>query len=168
MNANERQVAGTHYEADYQHWDFVVDAKLGYFEGQITKYVSRCYKKNGLQDVDKALHFADKAYELAMQGKIERKAGIVHITDMVMILNRYRDAQKLNALQDLVVCAVAYWCNPRDLRDVRNFVIALRDDLVRRAHRPTQPMYDPMTCDLWVAQSQTAATPTRTEHGQQD
>jgi len=59
-SANDRQVGGKHYASAYQHWDFVLDAKLGYFEGQITKYLSRHRKKNGLQDAEKALHFAEK------------------------------------------------------------------------------------------------------------
>lgn len=41
MSANEVQVGGTHYRSAYQHWDFVIDADLNYFTGQITKYISR-------------------------------------------------------------------------------------------------------------------------------
>lgn len=63
-NANSRQVAGTHYKTDYQHWDFVWDMGLGYFPGQVTKYLSRYRKKNGMQDLQKALHFAHKYKEL--------------------------------------------------------------------------------------------------------
>ena len=64
-SANQRQVAGDHYKkAKYQHWDFAADNRLGYFEGQITKYVTRWREKNGIQDLEKALHFADKLYEL--------------------------------------------------------------------------------------------------------
>lgn len=62
--ANQRQVAGTHYRASYQHWDFVADTGMGYFEGQITKYVSRHRKKNGPQDLEKAQHFLEKLAEL--------------------------------------------------------------------------------------------------------
>lgn len=61
---NERQVAGKHYGGgNYQHWDFVVDNDLNYFEGQITKYVMRCRKKNGLEDLEKAKHFLEKYIE---------------------------------------------------------------------------------------------------------
>ena len=63
--ANDTQVGGTHYRTDYQHWDFVADAGFGYFEGQITKYLCRHSKKNGVQDVAKAKHFALKLCELA-------------------------------------------------------------------------------------------------------
>ena len=63
MSANEVQVGGTHYRSAYQHWDFVIDADLNYFTGQITKYISRWRKKNGTQDLEKAQHFARKYAE---------------------------------------------------------------------------------------------------------
>lgn len=63
MSANETQVGGTHYKTRYEHWDMAADAKLGYFEGQITKYVTRHRKKKGREDVEKALHLAVKLRE---------------------------------------------------------------------------------------------------------
>ena len=60
MTANQRQVGGSHYAAKHQHWDIVVEHDLNYFEGQITKYVMRCRKKNGLEDLQKAHHFIEK------------------------------------------------------------------------------------------------------------
>ena len=65
MSANSTQVAGTHYKSEIQHWDFVVANDLNYFEGQITKYVTRCRKKGQcVQDLKKARHFLDKYIEL--------------------------------------------------------------------------------------------------------
>lgn len=61
--ANTRQVGGSHYGAKYQHWDMVIEHDLNYFEGQITKYVMRARKKNGLQDLQKAAHFLEKYME---------------------------------------------------------------------------------------------------------
>jgi hypothetical protein len=65
--ANKTQVAGGHYRAGIQHWDYVVANELNYFEGQITKYVTRCRKKNGLEDLYKARHFLDKYIEVLKQ-----------------------------------------------------------------------------------------------------
>lgn len=64
MAANERQVGGAHYAGGIQHWDFVVAQRLNYFEGQITKYVARCRKKNGIEDLKKAQHFLEKYLEV--------------------------------------------------------------------------------------------------------
>lgn len=72
-NANSRQVAGTHYKTGYQHWDFVWDMGLGYFPGQVTKYLSRYRKKNGMQDLEKALHFAHKYKELVSRNGSPRQ-----------------------------------------------------------------------------------------------
>jgi hypothetical protein len=67
--ANEVQVGGAHYKsAKNQHWDFAADNRLGYFEGQITKYIARWRRKNGVQDLKKALHFATKLMELFNEG----------------------------------------------------------------------------------------------------
>lgn len=63
MGANERQVGGGHYSGEYQHWDFVEDAGLRYVPGNATKYVARWRKKNGRQDLEKAIHYLDKAIE---------------------------------------------------------------------------------------------------------
>lgn len=63
-NANDRQVGGNHYQGrEYQHWDFVTDVKLPYLLGCATKYVSRWRDKNGVQDLEKAIHYIDKAKE---------------------------------------------------------------------------------------------------------
>lgn len=64
MTANETQVGGTHYKTKYEHWDMVAKYGLGYFDGQITKYVGRWRFKLGLEDLQKARHFAVKLNEL--------------------------------------------------------------------------------------------------------
>lgn len=64
MSANDRQVAGNHYVAEIQHWDYAASHEFDYFQGQITKYVTRWKKKNGLQDLLKAQHFLEKYIEL--------------------------------------------------------------------------------------------------------
>lgn len=74
-SANDRQVGGTHYRSDIQHWDFVVANNLDYFQGQITKYVTRWRNKNGLNDLEKARHFLDKYIELVKSGGIDGDAG---------------------------------------------------------------------------------------------
>lgn len=63
--SNKRQVGGEHYRTNsgMQHWDMVIDQDLNYFEGQITKYVMRARRKNGMQDLQKAQHFLEKYIE---------------------------------------------------------------------------------------------------------
>lgn len=63
MSANNKQVGGTHYDTDYQHWDFMCDIEASYLIGCATKYICRWRKKNGVQDLEKARHFIEKAQE---------------------------------------------------------------------------------------------------------
>lgn len=67
MESNRYQVGGNHYAGRYQHWDFVQDCHLGYLEGNITKYIGRARKKNGVEDLRKALHYTGKLMEEVMQ-----------------------------------------------------------------------------------------------------
>jgi len=64
MAANDKQVAGTHYKSNIQHWDYVLANDLDYFQAQITKYVTRWRKKNGVTDLEKAAHFLEKYIEV--------------------------------------------------------------------------------------------------------
>ena len=64
MGANDIQIGGTHYkDREYEHWDFVCDTGIHYLKGCATKYVSRWRDKNGLQDLEKSLHYIDKSME---------------------------------------------------------------------------------------------------------
>ena len=72
MGANDEQVGGGHYKSPIQHWDYVLANELGYFEGQITRYVTRWRKKNGLEDLLKAQHFLTKLIEVT-QAEMERQ-----------------------------------------------------------------------------------------------
>ena len=65
MKANDQQVAGSHYKKQtIQTWDYIAANNIGYFEGNIIKYISRWRDKNGLEDLRKARHYLDKLIEL--------------------------------------------------------------------------------------------------------
>jgi hypothetical protein len=92
MAANDRQVAGNHYGGGiYQHWDMVVEHKLNYFQGQITKYVMRAPKKNGKQDLEKARHFLDKYLEVYDLIHAEPTTIQVGVTPIEHVLRQYTD-----------------------------------------------------------------------------
>lgn len=68
--ANDLQHGGAHYKGTaYQHWDLAADLNVPYQEGQITKYIIRHGRKNGLLDVQKARHFLEKLRELVVAGR---------------------------------------------------------------------------------------------------
>lgn len=66
--ANKTQVAGNHYKGKtIQPWDYIAANELGYFEGNIVKYVSRWKQKGGVDDLRKAQHYLQKLIELETQ-----------------------------------------------------------------------------------------------------
>lgn len=69
MSANEKQIGGSHYAGEYQHWDWAIDINLPYLESAATKYISRWRDKNGAQDVEKAIHYMEKALETFSSGR---------------------------------------------------------------------------------------------------
>lgn len=66
-DVNDRQVGGAHYKSAYQHWDFVVDTHQSYHQGSATAYISRWRRKNGVEDLEKALHYIDKCASINAQ-----------------------------------------------------------------------------------------------------
>lgn len=65
MSANDNQIGGQHYAAKtIQPWDFIAANGLGYFEGNVVKYLSRWRDKGGVQDLHKAAHYLQKLIEI--------------------------------------------------------------------------------------------------------
>lgn len=66
--ANERtDDMAPHYkdEGTKQHWDRMWEMyREAWFVGNITKYVERYRKKNGIKDLEKAQHYLQKLIEL--------------------------------------------------------------------------------------------------------
>lgn len=92
MSANETQVGGNHYKTGgEEHWDRVARLGLNYYEGNVTKYVERARKKNGIEDLKKAAHYLQKLIELAEIGLVvgytptqpQSKAELIEQTDKV-------------------------------------------------------------------------------------
>lgn len=65
QHANKVQVGGTHYKfKDIQPWDAIHAWGLGFFSGNVVKYVARHREKNGVEDLKKARHYLDKLIEI--------------------------------------------------------------------------------------------------------
>lgn len=66
MSANDNQIGGQHYaKKTIQPWDFIAANELGYFEGNVVKYLSRWRDKGGVQDLHKAAHYLQKLIEIS-------------------------------------------------------------------------------------------------------
>ena len=65
MTALNKQVAGNHYkDLPIQPVEYIHANALGYFEGNVVKYISRWRKKNGVADLEKAKHYIELLIEL--------------------------------------------------------------------------------------------------------
>jgi hypothetical protein len=125
MGVNDRQVGGTHYatSSGIQHWDLVELNGLGYLEGCATKYVTRWRRKNGVQDLDKAVHFIEKLRELHDAGsRINR--GFVHRTALL----QFAADNNLNADELKIVELICNWATSAALQEAVQRIEKMRAD----------------------------------------
>ena len=60
-----KQEGGSHYkDLPIQPVEYIYANALGYFEGNVVKYVTRWRKKNGITDLMKAKHYIELLIEL--------------------------------------------------------------------------------------------------------
>lgn len=125
-DANTRQHGGNHYQSGLQHWDVMGDNYgIAYHIGCATKYVSR-WKKKGtpILDLEKAVHFVDKAKELWIAG---RRGETVYVpTD---VIERFVIANDLE-MQERVVLLNLWRCDSLSCLERAKFAI---EALIREA-----------------------------------
>lgn len=62
--ANQKQVGGYHYkDMCIQPVDFIEANKIPFIEGSAIKYICRHSRKNGAEDIKKAIHFLELLLE---------------------------------------------------------------------------------------------------------
>ncbi len=64
MDALTKEVGGSHYMGGYQPVELFAKLSLNGFQSNVAKYVTRHLKKNGLEDIKKALHYVELAIQL--------------------------------------------------------------------------------------------------------
>ena len=65
MSALQQQVGGNHYkDCTIQPVEYIHANGIGYFEGNVIKYVTRWRAKNGVADLEKARHYIDLLIEM--------------------------------------------------------------------------------------------------------
>ena len=56
----DRQVGGSHYKKfKIQPYEFISKNDLTFFQGNVIKYVCRYKQKNGIQDLEKVIHYCE-------------------------------------------------------------------------------------------------------------
>ena len=114
MSANKIQIGGGHYQTlGLQHWDIVDLYNVGYFEGNISKYVTRWRKKNGVQDLKKAAHYLQKL--------IESRSNTGDLSNWRQprvnpaVITRFVDDNQLTAAETVILHRVLHWRSIDDL-----------------------------------------------------
>jgi hypothetical protein len=65
MSALDKQEGGGHYkDMIIQPVEFIVKNNISFLEANVIKYVCRHKSKNGIEDLNKAIHYLELAKEL--------------------------------------------------------------------------------------------------------
>ena len=66
-SALDRQVGSSQHYKDFkiQPIEFITANKLSFIQGNVIKYICRYDKKNGKEDIDKAIHYCELLKELS-------------------------------------------------------------------------------------------------------
>lgn len=131
-----------HYDTGYQHWNLVLDTGMGYLEGNATKYVSRWRKKNGLEDLKKALHYVNKLLEwMGDEYPVDtRESTLDELEKLRDQVNRFADANGLDDLERQIVGLLARWSGKLHVVRARDLIVALMEHADRLA--PAVPIED--------------------------
>jgi hypothetical protein len=71
QGAVDKQIGGDHYkDMAIQPAEYATKNKLGFLEGNAIKYISRHGKKNGAEDVKKAIHCLELLLEYEYDEKV--------------------------------------------------------------------------------------------------
>lgn len=108
--ANTFQVDGNHYQSEYQHWDMIEDHGIGYLEAAATKYVTRWRTKDGIKDLQKALHYTMKLIE-KHNTRHRLPRGIV-LGDKLALFSK---ANNLGPREELIITILCTWRTGSDL-----------------------------------------------------
>lgn len=136
MKPNDRQVGGTHYQSTYQHWDWVDDIDMDYLLGCATKYLTRWRSKNGLPDIEKAIHYLDKRIERAGWLARVRRAfiNVEHLraeTDVFLAEN-----PQIPPNEHLIFVQLATWKSRKQLVIARQMLESLHQQELEAASAP--------------------------------
>jgi hypothetical protein len=56
----DKQIGGNHYKDFHiQPYEFISKNNLSFFQGNVIKYVCRYLNKNGIEDLDKIIHYCE-------------------------------------------------------------------------------------------------------------
>lgn len=134
MKANEMQVGGNHYKTAYEHWDVCIKLGMGfpYLSCTATKYIARWRKKDGLKDLQKALHYINKLLEIAPED-LEHEEDIVGIAEEIAIFSK---ANSLTDEESAVILQLMSYENRADILVAREALVTIIDRVKAAGNKP--------------------------------
>ena len=100
-NALQVQVGGDHYKnRAMQPIELITKTRCTFIQGCIWKYITRYKEKNGKEDIQKCIHYAQLAIQLKDNGQLGHKK--------LEIVKMYCSVNKLSAKQRDVIMLTAY------------------------------------------------------------
>jgi len=70
QRATDKQIGGNHYKSfAIAPIEFITKNKLSFIQGCIIKYICRFENKNGVEDLDKIIHYCELQKELLKNDK---------------------------------------------------------------------------------------------------
>lgn len=97
MSYLNKEVGGDHYKkCKMQPYKYITEADLSFTQGNIAKYITRCWDKNGIQDIEKCVHYA----------RLGKEFGNVHKTS-VLLADRYCKTNGIDAERTAIILANA-------------------------------------------------------------
>lgn len=122
MKANDLQIGGEHYRSEMQHWDVVEKYGIGYLEGCSSKYLLRWKKKNGLEDLQKSLHYAVKLRELHV---FNARGPRGYVPDMV--LQEFIEVNAIEPEEAAAISVLFQWKTEADLLEASEIIQRIID-----------------------------------------
>jgi hypothetical protein len=141
VTANEYQIGGKHYKTKYEHWDLVLNTRMGYLEGNATRYIVRWRKKNGTEDLRKAMHYVNKLIEWAAKGHNRQDLSAYWINDIIAEVTAFSKENKLGWIEQQAVQHLAAWTKLEHLEFARSSLIKLLE--IAEDEEPRLPISDP-------------------------
>lgn len=112
MRASDRQVGGNHYEAEVQHWDYAVRSETPNLEYAASKYVARWRNKNGVQDLEKAIHYLEKRIESVNLHIGTMKGGIY----LPLMFGEFTSSTNCTVEEAAILYSIMHWAKVSELQ----------------------------------------------------
>ncbi len=118
---NAMQIGGSHYQSEYQVWDFTEKHGLGGLEMCIIKYICRWREKgNGTTDLEKAVHYVSKLIDLYKnKGRVPKGVASQYDTEY------FCNMQELTQTEAAAVTLISRWSCQSDLVGCRSMIQGL-------------------------------------------